>query len=105
MQENGTRFKVSYPFKPYFYILTHKELIQEVTQFLTKKFSGTIGKIEVVTKEDLDLVWNVIVLYDTELVKSFLNCFQSNCFVKIKQFNDHISKLSAVLINLVLIMS
>lgn len=56
MEEDGTRFKVSYPFKPYFYILTHRQVIDEVSQFLIKKFSGTIGKIEIVTKEDLDLV-------------------------------------------------
>lgn len=56
MEEDGTRFKVSYPFKPYFYVLTERELVDEVSQFLIKKFSGTIGKIETVTKEDLDLV-------------------------------------------------
>lgn len=56
MEEDSTRFKVSYPFMPYFYILTKRELLLEVSQFLTKKYSGTIGKIEVVTKEDLDLV-------------------------------------------------
>lgn len=56
MQEDGTRFKVSYPFKPYFYILTRRELLQEVSQYLTKKYSGVIGKIEIATKDDLDLV-------------------------------------------------
>jgi len=56
IQEDGSRFKVSYPYKPYFYILTRKECIQEVSAFLTKKFSGSLAKVEVVTKEDLDLV-------------------------------------------------
>lgn len=56
MEEDGTRFKVSYPFMPYFYVLTKRELIQEVTQYLSKKYGGTIGKIETVSKEDLDLV-------------------------------------------------
>lgn len=56
MEEDGTRFKISYPFKPYFYILTKKEYMQEVTKFLEKKFSGTVGKVENVVKEDLDLV-------------------------------------------------
>lgn len=59
MEEDGSRFKVSYPFMPYFYILTKKELIQEATQFLTKKYSGIIAKSETVVKEDLDLVCNV----------------------------------------------
>lgn len=56
MEEDGTRFKLSYPFMPYFYVLTKIELIQEVSEYLTKKYSGTIVKIEVVSKEDLDLV-------------------------------------------------
>lgn len=56
MEEDGTRFKVSYPFSPYFYVLTRRELLLEVTQFLTKKFSGLINKIEVVAKDDLDMV-------------------------------------------------
>jgi len=56
IQEDGSRFKVSYPYMPYFYILTRKECIQEVSAFLTKKFSGSLAKVEVVTKEDLDLV-------------------------------------------------
>lgn len=58
MQDDGTRFKVSYPFNPYFYVLTRRELLLEVTQFLTKKFSGIINKIEVVAKDDLDMVIN-----------------------------------------------
>lgn len=41
---------------PYFYVLTKRELIQEVTQYLSKKFVGIFGKIETVAKEDLDLV-------------------------------------------------
>lgn len=56
MEEDGTRFKISYPYMPYFYVLTKRELLQEVTEFLSKKYSGTIAKVEIVTKEDLDLV-------------------------------------------------
>lgn len=56
IQEDGSRFKVSYPYKPYFYILTKKECVQEVSAFITKKFSGSLAKVEMVTKEDLDLV-------------------------------------------------
>lgn len=56
MEEDGTRFKVSYPFLPYLYVLTKSTLIQEVTEFLTRKYSGTIVKAETVAKEDLDLV-------------------------------------------------
>lgn len=41
---------------PYFYILVKTELIKEVIEFFTRKYSGTIVKIEIVAKEDLDLV-------------------------------------------------
>lgn len=56
MEEDGTRFKISYPYKPYFYILTGRELLHEVSQYLLKKYTGTLGSIEEVIKEDLDLV-------------------------------------------------
>lgn len=76
MEEDCTRFKVSYPFKPYFYILTKRDYLQEVSQFLTKKYSGTIGKIEQVEKEDLDLVSYNLVEW---ILKFFVNC----CIFKI----------------------
>lgn len=56
MQEDGSRFKASLPFKPYFYILPKKECIQEVSSFLGKKYAGVIASIEQCPKEDLDLV-------------------------------------------------
>lgn len=48
--------QVSLPYQPYFYIMTTKETTQEVATFLTKKFSGVLAKVEIVKKEDLDLV-------------------------------------------------
>lgn len=48
--------QVSLPYQPYFYVMTTKETTQEVATFLTKKFSGVLAKVEVVKKEDLDLV-------------------------------------------------
>jgi len=60
VQEDGSRFKASLPFKPYFYILPKKECIQEVTSFLGKKYAGTIASIEQCSKEDLDLVSHII---------------------------------------------
>lgn len=56
IEEDGTRFKISYPFMPYFYILPRKEATQEITQYLTKKYGGLITSIEPIYKEDLDLV-------------------------------------------------
>nr|CAD7428081.1 unnamed protein product [Timema monikensis] len=72
IQEDDTRFKVSLPFKPYFYILTKKDCTQEVSAYLTKKFGGSLTKVEVMTKEDLDLPNHLIGLKQTYLKLSFL---------------------------------
>lgn len=55
VQEDGSRFKASLAFKPYFYILPKKECMQEVSSFLGKKYAGLI-EITASAKEDLDLV-------------------------------------------------
>ncbi|XP_026760531.2 DNA polymerase epsilon catalytic subunit 1 [Galleria mellonella] len=56
IEMDGTRFKVSLTFQPYFLILARRECEQEVIQYLSKKFAGTIHKIYVIEKEDLDLL-------------------------------------------------
>lgn len=56
IEDDGSRFKITVPFQPYFYLLTKKENIQEVIAYLSKKYMGLIAKIEPVLKEDLDLV-------------------------------------------------
>lgn len=48
--------QVSLPYQPYFFVMTKKEATQEVATFLSKKFSGVIAKVEIIKKEDLDLV-------------------------------------------------
>ncbi|NXP78258.1 DPOE1 polymerase, partial [Ramphastos sulfuratus] len=55
IQEDGSRFKVALPYKPYFYIATQKGCEREVSSFLSKKFQGKIAKLETIPKEDLDL--------------------------------------------------
>ncbi|XP_043925704.1 DNA polymerase epsilon catalytic subunit A [Protopterus annectens] len=55
IQEDGSRFKVGLPYKPYFYIASKKGCEREVVSFLSKKFQGKIAKLETVPKEDLDL--------------------------------------------------
>lgn len=62
IQDDGTRFKASLPFKPYFYILAKKENIQEVTAYLSKKFAGKVASLDVISKEDLDLVIDIALL-------------------------------------------
>ncbi|XP_041470272.1 DNA polymerase epsilon catalytic subunit A-like isoform X2 [Lytechinus variegatus] len=55
LQDDGSRFKVSLPFKPYFYIVTKKECEREVSAYLTRRHAGTLASVETVYKEDLDL--------------------------------------------------
>ncbi|XP_020776588.1 DNA polymerase epsilon catalytic subunit A [Boleophthalmus pectinirostris] len=55
IQEDGSRFKVALPFKPYFYVATKKNCEREVISYLSKKFQGKMAKLEMVPKEDLDL--------------------------------------------------
>ncbi|KAF5297091.1 hypothetical protein FQA39_LY02671 [Lamprigera yunnana] len=82
MEEDGTRFKISYPFRPYFYILTQRELLYEVSQYLLKKYAGTIETIEEVVKEDLDLPNHLKGLKQRYLKLSFAN--QTDC-IKIRK--------------------
>lgn len=56
IEMDGTRFKVSLSFQPYFLILARRECEQEVIQYLSKKFAGTLHKIDIIEKEDLELV-------------------------------------------------
>ena len=55
IQEDGRRFKVTLPFKPYFYIGTKKGTEKDVSAYLSRKMSGRIATIDVIEKEDLDL--------------------------------------------------
>uniref|UniRef100_A0A2K5BUL0 DNA polymerase epsilon catalytic subunit n=1 Tax=Aotus nancymaae TaxID=37293 RepID=A0A2K5BUL0_AOTNA len=55
IQDDGSRFKVALPYKPYFYTCNQKGRCREVSSFLSKKFQGKIAKVETVPKEDLDL--------------------------------------------------
>lgn len=56
IEEDGGRFKATLPFLPYFYILTRKDTERDVSSFLTRKFSGRIASIDLVEKEDMDMV-------------------------------------------------
>lgn len=72
IQEDGSRFKVTLAYKPYFYILPKPGVEKEVTLFLQKKYSGIISTLEILPKEDLDLV----ILYN-----DYLNCFSASPFL------------------------
>lgn len=56
IEEDGSRFKVSLPYEPYFYIATQNDTEREVSLFLSRKLSGRLAGIDIVEKEDLDLV-------------------------------------------------
>ncbi|KAG7176387.1 DNA polymerase epsilon catalytic subunit A-like [Homarus americanus] len=82
IQEDGSRFKVSLPYRPYFYVMTKTDVIQDVTTYLTKKFSGHLATVEVVRKEDLDLDNHLTGLKQTLLKLSFMTV---NDLMKVKQ--------------------
>jgi DNA polymerase epsilon subunit 1 len=56
IQEDGTRFKTTLAYRPYFYVLPKAGTEKEVAVFLQKKYSGYIAASEFGKKEDLDLV-------------------------------------------------
>ncbi|XP_043487163.1 DNA polymerase epsilon catalytic subunit 1 isoform X1 [Polistes fuscatus] len=73
IEEDCTRFKISLPYNPYFYILCRKDTAEEVSTFLYKKYNGRVVKIEAITKEDLDLPNHLIGLKQKYLKIYFEN--------------------------------
>ncbi|XP_076126347.1 DNA polymerase epsilon catalytic subunit A [Alosa pseudoharengus] len=71
IQDDGRRFKVALPFKPYFYVATRKNCEREVISFLSKKFQGKVAKLEVCPKEDLDLANHLVGLKRNYVKLSF----------------------------------
>ncbi|XP_075753979.1 DNA polymerase epsilon catalytic subunit A isoform X1 [Pelodiscus sinensis] len=71
IQDDGSRFKVALPYKPYFYIATRKGCEREVSSFLSKKYQGKIAKLETVPKEDLDLPNHLVGLKRSYIQLSF----------------------------------
>ncbi|KAK2153411.1 hypothetical protein LSH36_298g04118 [Paralvinella palmiformis] len=71
IQEDGSRFKASMPFKPYFYVATRKGCEREVASFLSKKYAGKLASVEPVNKEDLDLHNHLVGLKRTYLKLAF----------------------------------
>uniref|UniRef100_A0A8C5B970 DNA polymerase epsilon catalytic subunit n=1 Tax=Gadus morhua TaxID=8049 RepID=A0A8C5B970_GADMO len=71
IQEDGSRFKAALPFKPYFYIATKKNCEREVISYLSKKYQGRLSKLEVISKEDLDLPNHLVGLKRSYVKLSF----------------------------------
>ncbi|XP_032807748.1 DNA polymerase epsilon catalytic subunit A [Petromyzon marinus] len=72
IREDGSRFKVALPFKPYFYVATKKGCEREVSSFLSRRFQGKLSGIEMVAKEDLDLPNHLVGLKRTYIKLSFI---------------------------------
>ncbi|XP_014238604.1 DNA polymerase epsilon catalytic subunit A [Trichogramma pretiosum] len=73
LEDDGSRFKISLPYNPYFYVLCRDGTNQEVITYMQKKFSGFLLKIEIVSKEDLDLPNHLAGLTRDYLKLSFTN--------------------------------
>lgn len=73
IEDDGSRFKVTFPFYPYFFIAAKKHSERELATFLNKKYAGLIKSIETVEKEDLDLHNHLTGLKKTYIKLSFLN--------------------------------
>ncbi|MFH4974025.1 hypothetical protein AB6A40_000734 [Gnathostoma spinigerum] len=54
LQENGDRFKISYPFRPYLFLMVISSHEHQACAHLLKKYHGIITA-DVIEKEDLDL--------------------------------------------------
>eukprot|EP00043_Microstomoeca_roanoka_P015073 m.150253 g.150253 ORF g.150253 m.150253 type:complete len:2376 (-) comp16169_c0_seq1:102-7229(-) len=73
MEEDGGRFKVAFPYLPYFYIKVKPNTEIEVEQYLKRKFDVKIAAIDRVDKEDLSLPNHLVGLKQLYLKLSFLN--------------------------------
>lgn len=56
IEEDGGRFKATLPYQPYFYILTKTDTERDVSSYLSRRLSGRIAGIDLVDKEDMDMV-------------------------------------------------
>ena len=70
---DGSRFKVSVVFEPYFLVLPKQDSIHEVATFLQRKYAGQTSKVEILEKEDLDLPNHLIGLKQNLIKLSFIN--------------------------------
>ncbi|XP_077864309.1 DNA polymerase epsilon catalytic subunit A-like [Saccoglossus kowalevskii] len=78
IQDDGSKFKVSLPYKPYFYVATKKNTEREVSAFLTRKYQGVLSTLETMPKEDLDLHNHLVGLKRNYLKLSFLTVSDLN---------------------------
>lgn len=54
--DDGSWTKCVLQYKPYFYLLVEEEAIREIIFYLNKNFSNNLESLDIIEKEDLDLV-------------------------------------------------
>ncbi|UMM15271.1 hypothetical protein L5515_002763 [Caenorhabditis briggsae] len=93
------RFKISYPFRPYFYIATLDGFEFQVSSYLSKKY-GAQAQVEHMDKEDLDLKDHISGLKKTYIKLSFTSTVEMMKIRKdlmplVRKNTDRIKKESA----------
>uniref|UniRef100_A0AC34GQD3 DNA polymerase epsilon catalytic subunit n=1 Tax=Panagrolaimus sp. ES5 TaxID=591445 RepID=A0AC34GQD3_9BILA len=78
--ENGNRFKVAYPFRPYLYLGTVHGFEFQVAAYLTRKYP--LAKVEHVEKENLDLKNHLSGIKSKFLFVSFPSTVEMAAFKK-----------------------
>ncbi|XP_065339696.1 DNA polymerase epsilon catalytic subunit 1 [Cloeon dipterum] len=91
IEEDGSRFKASLPYQPYFLVLADREKIDGVGTYLTKRFTGMIASVETVVKEDLDLPNHLVGLKQKYLKLNFMT---TNDLVKVRKELDKIVQMN-----------
>ncbi len=63
--------KLTVPYNPYFYVKCRKNTERDVLAFLSRKYVGKISRIEIIEKEDLDLVIMIYLKRRTHSIKQY----------------------------------
>ncbi len=80
-------FKITVPYNPYFYVQCRKNTERDVLAYLSRKYAGRISRIEIVDKEDLDLVCSTLLFPKVETLFSLwsLLYLKANHLIGLKQ--------------------
>lgn len=63
IEEDGSTFKATLKYEPYFYIAVKQDTEREVENMLKRQYEHLISQILIVEKEDLDMVIQKVVFY------------------------------------------
>ncbi|XP_059611898.1 DNA polymerase epsilon catalytic subunit 1 [Phlebotomus argentipes] len=82
LEMSGARFKATFVFQPYFFVLPKASHFTEVQRFLDRKYAGQIVTSEAVDKEDLNLANHLIGIKQNYIKVSFQNI---NTLIKVRR--------------------